>query len=195
METTELNVNNASPAARAQSAPAGKPSSPPANASVNNFEELFKIFSKFGDIKSSGDCITLSNSDKWFKQAKVIDGKKITTTDTGIYFKQIAKTKKALTLQEYIHFLESIAKNKKIDLEEIKHKLCSSGPPSTTKTTTAVTSGAVGRLTDHTKYTGSHKQRFDETGKGRGKAGREDVPNNSGYVTGFKDETNAGKTQ
>jgi hypothetical protein len=91
METTELNVNNASPAARAQSAPAGKPSSPPANASVNNFEELFKIFSKFGDIKSSGDCITLSNSDKWFKQAKVIDGKKITTTDTGIYFKQIAK--------------------------------------------------------------------------------------------------------
>ncbi len=60
---------------------------------------------------------------------------------------------------------------------------------------TAVTSGAVGRLTDHTKYTGSHKQRFDETGKGRGKAGREDVPNNSGYVTGFKDETNAGKTQ
>lgn len=47
--------------------------------------------------------------------------------------------------------------------------------------------GAVARLTDHTKYTGSHKQRFDESGKGRGKAGREDVVKDTGYVQGFKD--------
>lgn len=35
-----------------------------------------------------------------------------------------------------------------------------------------MTSGAIGRLTDHTKYTGSHRQRFDQSGKGLGKAGR-----------------------
>lgn len=51
---------------------------------------------------------------------------------------------------------------------------------------TANTSAAFARLTDHTKYTGSHKQRFDESGKGRGKAGREDILPNTGYVTGFK---------
>ena len=29
------------------------------------------------------------------------------------------------------------------------------------------------RLTDTSKYTGSHKERFDESGKGKGKEGRE----------------------
>jgi hypothetical protein len=27
-------------------------------------------------------------------------------------------------------------------------------------------------LTDHKKYTGAHKERFDDDGKGKGKAGR-----------------------
>ena len=52
------------------------------------FKDQFKAFSKFGDTKSDGKHITLSQSDKWMKQAKVIDGKKVTTTDTGIYFKK-----------------------------------------------------------------------------------------------------------
>ncbi|KAG8229244.1 hypothetical protein J437_LFUL007930 [Ladona fulva] len=54
----------------------------------DTFKERFRSFSKFGDTKSDGKHITLSQSDKWMKQAKVIDGKKITTTDTGIYFKK-----------------------------------------------------------------------------------------------------------
>ena len=44
-------------------------------------------------------------------------------------------------------------------------------------------------MTDTSRYTGSHKLRFDkETGKGLGKAGRVDVAQNAtlGYVTGFK---------
>lgn len=63
----------------------------PLPPSDNPIELNFRSFAKFGDSKSTGDSITLSNSDKWFKQAKVIDGKKITTVDTGIYFKKIAK--------------------------------------------------------------------------------------------------------
>ncbi|KAH7979926.1 hypothetical protein HPB49_012044 [Dermacentor silvarum] len=55
------------------------------------------------------------------------------------------------------------------------------------------TGGAVARLTDHTKYMGTHKQRFDEAGKGRGKEGRQDVPSESGYVSGYKDEGNYNK--
>jgi len=58
------------------------PSSPGSTES-GSFLASFKAFSKFGD-----PLITLSQSDKWMKQAKVIDGKKITTTDTGIYFKK-----------------------------------------------------------------------------------------------------------
>jgi len=62
------------------------PSSPGSESST--FLTSFKAFSKFGEPKSDGKLITLSQSDKWMKQAKVIDGKKITTTDTGIYFKK-----------------------------------------------------------------------------------------------------------
>lgn len=45
---------------------------------------------------------------------------------------------------------------------------------------------AVDRLTDTSKYTGSHKQRFDETGKGKGIAGRKDLVDGSGYVSGYQ---------
>ena len=55
-----------------------------------------------------------------------------------------------------------------------------------------VTAGAVDRLTDVSKFTGSHKERFTEDGKGKGIAGRRDVVDNSGYVSGFK-STSAAK--
>lgn len=43
------------------------------------------------------------------------------------------------------------------------------------------------RLTDHSKYTGMHKKRFDESGKGKGREGRVDIVKDTGYVQGFKD--------
>ncbi|XP_022689040.1 TPPP family protein CG45057-like isoform X2 [Varroa jacobsoni] len=144
-------------------------SSPLTEGEVPSFQEQFKAFAKFGDSKSAGEAITLSNSDKWFKQSKVIDGKKVTTVDTGIYFKKIAKTKKALSQKEYEQFLEEIAKNKKVPLEDIKQKLCACGAPAT-RIQSATATGAVARLTDHTKYTGTHKQRFDDSGKGEGRS-------------------------
>lgn len=67
-------------------------STPAAPSSVKSlpkaFRDNFRLFSKFGDTKSDGKLVTLSQSDKWMKQAKVIDGKKITTTDTAICFKK-----------------------------------------------------------------------------------------------------------
>ncbi|XP_015109910.1 TPPP family protein CG45057 [Diachasma alloeum] len=147
----------------------------------------FKAFSKFGDTKSDGKHITLSQSDKWMKQAKVIDGKKITTTDTGIYFKKQKSMK--LSMEQYKAFLEELAKAKKIELSEIKSKMASCGPPGFTSSAVgAKAASAVDRLTDVSKYTGSHKQRFDETGKGKGIAGRKDIPDASGYVQGYQNK-------
>lgn len=48
-------------------------------------------------------------------------------------------------------------------------------------------------MTDSTKYTGSHKERFDEGGKGKGKEGRENVTQNSGYVGAYKGSGSYGK--
>lgn len=151
-------------------------------------EEQFRTFARFGDSKSSGEAITLSNIDKWMKQAKVIDAKKITTTDTGIYFKQIAKAKRNITFKEFTQFVENLAKNKKADSAEILKKLATCGHPGITGTTAVLKSSAVDRLTDHSKYTGTHKQRFEsDSGKGKGKEGREDLVDDSGYVAAFKD--------
>lgn len=98
-----------------------------AEAPTLTFEESFKAFSKFGDTKSDGKLITLSQSDKWMKQAKVIDGKKITTTDTGIYFKKLKSQK--VGIADYQKFLQDLATNKKVEVEDLKRKLSSCGPP------------------------------------------------------------------
>lgn len=42
------------------------------------------------------------------------------------------------------------------------------------------------RLTDVSKYTGSHKHRFNPDGTGRGIDGREYRAENKGYVSGYK---------
>ena len=46
-------------------------------------------------------------------------------------------------------------------------------------------------MTDTSNYTGSHKERFDESGKGKGADGRTDKADSSGYVGNYKGEVNA----
>lgn len=46
----------------------------------------------------------------------------------------------------------------------------------------------VDRMTDTTKYTGSHKERFDDQGKGKGIDGRQYVADKDGYVSGYKNQ-------
>nr|XP_027218376.1 TPPP family protein CG45057-like [Penaeus vannamei] len=136
--------------------------------------------------------LTLSQSDKWFKQAKVIDGKKLTTTDTAITFNKF-KAKK-ISFQDFEKYLDEIAKSKKLDATEIRTKLKDCGSPAITGTTNVVKSSAVDRLTDTKKFTGSHKLRFDSTGRGKGMAGRKDLPDNSGYVSGYRNKNTYDKT-
>ncbi|KAG5679410.1 hypothetical protein PVAND_008977 [Polypedilum vanderplanki] len=171
--TKEPAANGSAPNAEAS------PGSPAPDSGNSSFKEQFKAFSKFGDVKSDGKFITLSQSDKWMKQAHVID-KKITTTDTGIHFKKLKSLK--VSILDYNKFLEDLAKTKGVDLSEIKNKMANCGAPgATTVKASPKAAETVARLTDTSKYTGSHKQRFDETGKGKGIAGRKDVPSVTNY--------------
>ena len=63
--------------------------SPPVDKAA--LKEQFEAFAKFGDKAADGKTIKLSQSDKWFKQAGVIQAKGVTTTDTGIAFRKVAK--------------------------------------------------------------------------------------------------------
>ncbi|CAO1377468.1 unnamed protein product [Diamesa serratosioi] len=165
----------------------------PANGeSGATFKDQFKAFSKFGDLKSDGKFITLSQSDKWMKQAKVID-KKITTTDTGIHFKKLKNLK--LSIIDYTKFLEDLSKTRTVDMAEMKSKLTNCGAPGVLQAkSNAKAADTVARLTDTSKYTGSHKQRFDDTGKGKGIAGRREDAGGSGYVSGYKHDNTYDKT-
>ncbi|XP_064640769.1 tubulin polymerization-promoting protein family member 2-like isoform X2 [Lineus longissimus] len=53
--------------------------------------------------------------------------------------------------------------------------------------------GGVDKMTDSSQYTGAHKSRFDEDGKGKGVAGREERAENTGYVGAYKGEGTHGK--
>ncbi|KAB0795994.1 hypothetical protein PPYR_10055 [Photinus pyralis] len=92
-----------------------------------SLEEIFSLFAKFGDTKSDGKVITLTNADKWLKQAQVVDGKKMTTTDTGIAFNKLKS--KTITFKQFMEFIEDLAKSKNMNVEEIKTKLLACSIP------------------------------------------------------------------
>lgn len=46
----------------------------------------FYEFSRLLDNKRDGKTITLYRSDFWMRQAKILDDRKVTMTDTGILF-------------------------------------------------------------------------------------------------------------
>ena len=50
------------------------------------------------------------------------------------------------------------------------------GPVANSAVETHTGSGVFAKLTDSSQYTGAHRHRFDEEGRGRGIEGRDDVP-------------------
>ncbi|CAG9772775.1 unnamed protein product [Ceutorhynchus assimilis] len=115
-------------------------------------DQQFILFSKFGDPKSDGKTITLTQVDKWFKQAQIFD-RKFTPTDTGVAFNKFKS--KTINLSNFNNFLDDLAEQKKKDAEELRFKLIDCGLPGTTKVTTIASSSAI---TETHKFTGAHNK-------------------------------------
>ncbi|MEE6499510.1 hypothetical protein FKM82_003467 [Ascaphus truei] len=162
------------------------------NADLVSLEESFKKFAIYGDTKATGQELTGKNWAKLCKECKVIDGKTITGTDVDIVFSKVkGKTARVINYEEFRKALEELSakrfkgKSKDEAFESIC-RLVAGKEPGSVGVTKAAATGAVERLTDTTKYTGSHKERFDDSGKGKGKSGRETVVENTGYVGAYK---------
>ena len=161
-----------------------------------SLEEVFKSFCAFGAGKDGG--VAMMDNGKFAKLArdlKLLD-KKLTATDVDIIFNRTEvkpKTARKITFQQFKVAVKLMAEKKypgEADgPEKLENKITSSKGPKTAGTTKAVKGGAVDRLTDTSKYTGSHKERFDESGKGKGADGRYDFDKKAaeGYVGGYKD--------
>ena len=97
----------------------------------------FELFSKFGGSGgySEGSQITLSQSDKWLRQAKVIDSWHVTTTDTAIAFRKISRGSIWLDYIAWREFLEEFTSRAKLDYQQVVDRLEMCGAPSLTEST------------------------------------------------------------
>ncbi|XP_069817622.1 tubulin polymerization-promoting protein family member 2 [Dendropsophus ebraccatus] len=156
-------------------------------------EKTFRKFAAYGKTKATGDEMTSKNFSKLCKECNIQENG-CTSTDVDIVFSKIkSKTAHVITYQEFQKALELLSVKRfkgtpANDAIAAIFKLVEGKEPANIGTTKAVTAGAVDRLTDTSKYTGSHKERFDESGKGKGLAGREELTDGSGYVGAYKGE-------
>ncbi|KAL3992588.1 vacuolar protein sorting-associated protein 54 [Sarotherodon galilaeus] len=160
-----------------------------------DMEQLLTAFRKFavhGDTKATGKDLTGKNWAKLCKDCKIIDGKNVTGTDVDIVFSKVKqKTSRVINYEEFQKALEELApkrfkgQSKEEALQSI-HKLVEGREPTNVGVTKVAKTPAVDRLTDTSRYTGSHKERFDESGKGKGREGREEIVENTGYVGAYK---------
>ncbi|XP_063688098.1 tubulin polymerization-promoting protein family member 2-like [Bolinopsis microptera] len=163
-------------------------------------EETFANFSKFGDTKSTGKELDNQKFSKLCKDSGIM-GKLVTSTDVDIIFsKYKPKGGRTITLKEFNLILDDLCVKrfpKKETLDEKKEAIRTliAGKGPTTKGTTKVsTKGVTDRLTDTSRYTGSHKERFGTDGKGKGLKGtREDTLEYDGYVVGYKNKDTYGE--
>ncbi|XP_032386509.1 tubulin polymerization-promoting protein family member 2 [Etheostoma spectabile] len=162
------------------------------SVSVAEVETSFQKFAVHGDTKARGKEMNGKNFAKLCKDCNIIDGKNVTTTDVDIVFSKVkAKSARVITFEQFNQALIELApkrfkgKSKEESLQQL-YGLIVGKEPTNVGVTKVAKATAVDRLTDTTKYTGAHKERFDESGKGKGKVGREEIPDNSGYVGAYK---------
>ncbi|XP_069709937.1 tubulin polymerization-promoting protein [Phaenicophaeus curvirostris] len=159
---------------------------------ISALEETFRKFAIHGDTRATGKEMHGKNWSKLCKDCHVIDGKNVTITDVDIVFSKIkGKSSRTITFEQFKEALQELSKKRfkdKSDDEAVQeiYKLIEGKAPIISGVTKAISSPTVSRLTDTSKFTGSHKERFDPSGKGKGKAGREDLVDASGYVSGYK---------
>lgn len=71
--------------------------------------------------------LPLSQSDKWLASAKILDMRKLTTTDTGLCFFKFRK--RAISFEEYLMYLEDLAETKSLNIEDMKLAMQRCGKP------------------------------------------------------------------
>ncbi|RXN05255.1 tubulin polymerization-promoting family member 3-like protein [Labeo rohita] len=162
--------------------------------SLADVEMAFHKFAIHGDTKATGKEMNGKNFVKLCKDCKVIDGKSVTSTDVDIVFSKVkVKSARVITFEQFIQAMAELATKRfkgksQEEAVQLLYGLIAGKEPANVGVTKVAKASAVDRLTDTSKYTGSHKERFDESGKGKGRVGREDIPDSSGYVSAYKGE-------
>ncbi|CAF3678301.1 unnamed protein product [Rotaria socialis] len=185
---------------------AAKSSSSSSSSVSSGLRQAFDKYSKFGKtqaqladhnelrIGSGGiqkmmkDCSLLNS--KYTSQlldndiARVLG--KLTTGAAEAGVTHYPKGTKTFEIKGFKLLIDRIAESKGVGHDEILSKINQNEGPSLTNVTETANKDITHRMTDTSQYTGTHKERFDEEGHGKGKEGRADEVNTTGYVHGFK---------
>lgn len=135
---------------------------------------------------------------KFAKDCKLLDKTNLTATDVDLIFaKAKSKTERRITVDQFYTAVCMMADKKYPEeagdaaLEKLMGKISNSQGPKATATV-ADSSGIYGKLTDTSLYTGSHKERFNEDGTGRGMDGRDRIAKGKGSSKGAITSTGSG---
>ena len=90
---------------------------------------------RFGGSDTQGDRITLTQSDKWLRQAGVFDAWNITTIDTALAFRKISRGAIYLDFPGWRDFLEEFVIKTRQEMDQVMEKLERCGRPSHSHTT------------------------------------------------------------
>ncbi|KAJ3185965.1 hypothetical protein HDU85_000879 [Gaertneriomyces sp. JEL0708] len=157
---------------------------------MEELREIYEAFCAFGsnrNLSSTGSLENIAGPQmdgakfaKFARDNKIIDGKKVTTTDVDITFNKVKpKGARKLDWNTFLDALTQLAEKKyagkkgREALEAVTGDIVKRGSGPIASGTTPQSDAIVDRLTDTSKYTGTHKLRFDEQGHGRGLAGRD----------------------
>ena len=144
-----------------------------------SLEEVFAQFCSFGSAKTATE---LDNA-KWAKLCKdsgLVD-KLFSKADVDLTFsKVVQKGKRKMAYPEFVEALRLVAAKKGCTEQEVGGAVAAAAPSSSG--TQADGDAVLAHFTDSSQYTGAHKHRFDEAGRGKGLAGRDSVAKGQGHV-------------
>ena len=92
-------------------------------------ERLFDDVSRFGGRE--GRMITLTESDKWMRQGKLLDNWNVTTIDTALAFRKISRGAIWLDYTKWRQFLDELVDKKQLDMNNVIEHLENCGIPGT----------------------------------------------------------------
>lgn len=125
---------------------------------------------------------------KLCRESGIMDKKAVTPASVDITFSKVKdKSKRTIDFNQFLQALKLLSAERfrgdepATAYQNVLDMVVEAGGPALIGTK-ADASGIYDKLTDTSLYTGAHKERFDETGAGRGLAGRDSIALGKGYV-------------
>lgn len=177
------------------------------NITDGDIEEICQSMRAFVKLSGKKDNLDIMNSKACGKIVKdALPKEVVTIADASVFPKHKEKGKPNMNLKDKkavkgfvcdcaYEYAKQKCKNNKLprddpEVKKIEREFADKlkkANPSIKEVKTSKTGNVCG-LTDTKQYTGTHKERFDEEGKGKGKEGRVDIPDDSGYVQAYKEK-------